>query len=52
VRPVICRTDDLYVTEGGNYRVKIETAIANGEDIPELAGDSSQVKLTDVAASA
>jgi Holliday junction resolvase len=44
--------DDLYVTEGGNYRVKIETAIAHGEDIPELAGESSQVKLSDVAATA
>jgi Holliday junction resolvase len=30
--------DDLYVTPGGNYRVKKETAIARGEDILALAG--------------
>lgn len=39
--------DDLYVTDGGNYRVKIETAIAEGADIPELAGESTQARLTD-----
>ena len=39
--------DDLYVTAGGNYRVKLETALADGEDIPELAGESTQVRLTD-----
>lgn len=39
--------DDLHVTAGGNYRVKLEKAIAEGEDIPELAGESTQVRLTD-----
>lgn len=39
--------DDLYVTEGGNYRVKLERAIAEGEDIPELAGESTQTRLTE-----
>jgi len=40
--------EELYVTEGGNYRVKLETAIAEGADIPELAGRSTQSRLTDV----
>jgi Holliday junction resolvase len=39
---------DLYRTEGGNYRVKLETAIAKGEDILELAGESSQFRLDDL----
>lgn len=39
---------DLYVTAGGNYRVKLENALAAGEDIPELAGESTQVKLVDM----
>ncbi|MFB6152724.1 MAG: Holliday junction resolvase Hjc [Halodesulfurarchaeum sp.] len=39
--------DDLHVTDGGNYRVKLGTAIAEGEDIPELAGASTQTRLTD-----
>lgn len=44
--------DDLYVTPGGNYRVKQETAIASGVDIPELAGDSAQFRLDDLASMA
>ncbi|MFB6133496.1 MAG: Holliday junction resolvase Hjc [Halanaeroarchaeum sp.] len=36
---------DLHVTDGGNYRVKKETALADGEDIPALAGDSVQARL-------
>ena len=40
--------DQLYVTEGGNYRVKRETAIAEGTDIFALAGDSTQARLSDV----
>jgi Holliday junction resolvase len=44
--------DDLYITKGGNYRVKLETAIAEGEDIPELAGESTQARLADVSARA
>lgn len=43
--------DDLYVTEAGNYRVKLETALARGEDIFELAGESTQSRLDDLRAS-
>lgn len=39
--------EELYVTDGGNYRVKLETAIAEGEDILELAGESTQTRLGD-----
>lgn len=39
---------DLYVTDGGNYRVKKSTAIAHGEDILELAGQSTQARLTEL----
>ena len=39
--------EELYVTDGGNYRVKRETAIAAGEDILELAGESTQIRLGD-----
>lgn len=38
---------DLYETDGGNYRVKLQKALAEGEDIHELAGESTQVRLTD-----
>jgi Holliday junction resolvase len=41
--------EDLYRTEGGNYRVKFERAIAGGEDILELAGESKQIRLSDSA---
>lgn len=40
--------DALYETPGGNYRVKKETAIARGEDILELAGQSAQFRLDDI----
>jgi Holliday junction resolvase len=37
----------LYRESTGNYRVKLETAIAEGEDIHELAGELEQVRLSD-----
>jgi len=39
--------DDLHRTDGGNYRVKRETALADGEDLHALAGHSSQARLDD-----
>ena len=39
---------DLYVTDGGNYRVKKETALAEGADMDELTGHSAQARLDDV----
>jgi len=36
---------DLHVTDGGNYRVKKETALADGEDLDELVGHSTQTRL-------
>lgn len=36
---------DLYTTEGGNYRVKRETALAEGVDIGELVGKSQKTSL-------
>ena len=41
---------DLYVTDGGNYRVKKETAIADGEDFDEFVGESKKTTLDDVEA--
>jgi Holliday junction resolvase len=38
---------ELYTTDGGNYRVKRETALADGEDFAGLAGDSSRTNLDD-----
>lgn len=38
---------DLYVTDGGNYRVKLETALSSGTDIAELTGESTKTSLTD-----
>ncbi len=38
---------ELYVTDGGNYRVKKETAIADGTDFESLAGPSTQTRLAD-----
>jgi Holliday junction resolvase len=38
---------DLYVTDGGNYRVKKETALAEGEDLDALVGHSTQARLDD-----
>ncbi len=37
--------DDLYTTDGGNYRVKRETALAEGTDFEELAGGSARTSL-------
>jgi len=36
---------DCHVTDGGNYRVKKETALADGEDLDELVGHSTQTRL-------
>jgi Holliday junction resolvase len=38
---------DLHVTDGGNYRVKKETALEAGTDFDELTGDSSRTRLDD-----
>jgi Holliday junction resolvase len=40
--------DDLYTTDGGNYRVKKERALAEGTDFESLTGDSSQLRLGDL----
>jgi Holliday junction resolvase len=37
--------DELYTTDGGNYRVKKETALAEGTDFAELAGTSERTNL-------
>ncbi len=39
---------DLHHTDGGNYRVKKEVAIAEGVDFPEFVGQSSKVTLDEV----
>ncbi|MFC6615484.1 Holliday junction resolvase Hjc [Halopenitus salinus] len=39
---------DLYTTDGGNYRVKKETALADGTDFAEFVGDSTRVTLDDL----
>lgn len=39
---------ELYVTAGGNYRVKKETALADGQDFEGLVGDSEQSRLNDL----
>jgi holliday junction resolvase Hjr len=36
---------DCYVTDGGNYRVKKETALSDGIDFDELTGQSSRTQL-------
>jgi Holliday junction resolvase len=36
---------DLHVTDGGNYRVKKETALAEGIDFPEFVGESTKRTL-------
>ncbi|MDZ7745033.1 MAG: Holliday junction resolvase Hjc [Halobacteriales archaeon] len=43
---------DLHVTDGGNYRVKKETALADGTDFTELVGDSEKVTLDEVTVEA
>ncbi|AEH35905.1 Holliday junction resolvase Hjc [Halopiger xanaduensis] len=39
---------DLYVTDGGNYRVKKETAVADGTDFAEFVGKSEKVTLEEI----
>jgi Holliday junction resolvase len=39
---------DLYRTDGGNYRVKLETALAEGTDFAEFTGASRKVTLDEV----
>jgi Holliday junction resolvase len=39
---------DLYKTDGGNYRVKKETALADGVDFAEFTGRSEKVTLDEV----
>jgi len=40
--------DDLYQTDGGNYRVKRDRALADGIDFEELTGHSEKVTLSEV----
>ena len=40
--------DAVHVTDGGNYRVKKETALADGTDFAELVGHSEKVTLDQV----
>jgi Holliday junction resolvase len=40
---------DLYRTAGGNYRVKKETALADGTDFAEFTGESEKVTLDEIA---
>ena len=39
---------DLYTTDGGNYRVKKETALADGVDFEEFVGHSAKTTLDDI----
>jgi Holliday junction resolvase len=41
--------DDCYTTDGGNYRVKKETALAEGTDFAELTGHSERTTLAEAA---
>ena len=43
---------DLYRTDGGNYRVKKETALADGTDFAEFTGESRKVTLEEIAVEA
>jgi Holliday junction resolvase len=43
---------DLYTTDGGNYRVKKETALADGTDFAEFVGDTRKVTLEEAAQAA
>ena len=38
---------DLHVTDGGNYRVKKETALADGTDMEELTGGPAKADIED-----
>jgi Holliday junction resolvase len=40
--------DDLHQTDGGNYRVKKETALEDGTDFAELTGHSEKMTLDEV----
>ena len=42
---------ELHVTDGGNYRVKKETALAEGTDFPEFVGQSKKVTLEELGES-
>jgi len=41
----------VHVTDGGNYRIKCETALAHGTDFDELVGHSEKVTLDEVGES-
>jgi Holliday junction resolvase len=40
--------ENVHVTDGGNYRIKKETALAHGTDFAELTGQSEKVTLDDI----
>jgi len=40
---------DLHTTDGGNYRVKKDTALSDGTDFDEFVGHSEKVTLDEVA---
>ncbi len=42
---------ELHVTDGGNYRVKKERALADGVDFPEFVGESTKVTLDELGGS-
>lgn len=39
---------DLHVTDGGNYRIKKETALSEGTDLGELTGRPQKVTLDEI----
>ena len=41
--------EELYTTDGGNYRVKRERALADGTDFAEFTGHSEKVTLDELA---
>ena len=41
--------DDVHVTDGGNYRVKKETALAHGTDFAEFTGHSEKRTLAELS---
>ncbi len=42
------KPEELYQTDGGNYRVKKETAIQEGTDFNEYIGESVKTRLDDL----
>ena len=40
---------DLYRTDGGNYRVKKQTALGEGTDFAEFTGESRKVTLEEIS---